>query len=207
MGTRTVRAVQLTVLGLLAGVGLLASPAHAQEGEAFITVDQAHPASGSTHYFVSVTDAAGDLVTDTEVTATPISPDGEEGETVTLTGDGSGVFQGSVPMNDPGEWTVRFTSSDPAGTTEATQRVSAASTPIESVPPDDTGTPEAGTPETGSDDTAAPAVTEDDDSSALPLVLLLVGLAAVAVLAVVLYLRSGPEDGVTPPPAGDSAPD
>lgn len=196
------RALQLTVLALV-GVGLLAPPAGAQEGEATITVDQAHPAPGSTHYFVGVTDAEGEPVTDAEVTATPISPDGEEGAPVTLQSSGDGVYQGAVPMDEPGEWTVRFTSADPAGSSEATQQVSAAQTPIESVPTDD--------------GTAAPGATEDDDSdSILPLILLLGGLAAVAILAVVLYLRATPGDtapdtttpdaGTPPPPDGDTAP-
>lgn len=189
------RALQLTVLALV-GVGLLAPPAGAQEGEAFITVDQAHPAPGSTHYFVSVTDAEGEPVSDTEVTATPISPDGEEGETVTFESSGDGVYQGPVAMNDPGEWTVRFESEDPPGTTEATQMVSAAQTPIESVPTD-----------ADADGNDATASEEDDDSSsALPLILLLGGLAAVAALAVVLFLRGAPDETPTATPDADTTP-
>lgn len=186
------RALQFAVLALV-GVGLLAPPAGAQEDEAFVTVDQAHPAQGSTHYFVSVADADGEPVTDAEVTATPISPNGEEGETVALASSGDGVYEGPVPMNEPGEWTVRFESDDPAGSTDATQLVSAAQTPIESVPTDGDGT------STTSED--------DDSSSTLPLILLLGGLAAVAVLAVVLFLRGAPDEPPTATPDADTTPD
>jgi len=170
-------------------VALLAAPAQAQADEAFITVDQAHPATGSTHYFVSVTDAEGSPITDTEVVATPIDPDGGERDPVTLDSSGDGIYQGLVPMNDPGEWTIRFTTADPPGSTDHVQQVAAANTSIESVPPTDSDVTIEPTP-----DTTAPATEEatdeDSDSNALPLILLLAALLAAAAIATTLFLRT-----------------
>ncbi|HEY8545108.1 MAG TPA: FixH family protein [Acidimicrobiales bacterium] len=205
MWTRTVRATLLAAAVALAGVGLAASPAGAQEGDASITVDQAHPGPGSTHYFVSVTDASGAPVNDAEVTATPIGPDGEEGEPVTLQQSGEGIYQGAVPMTDPGEWTVRFESVDPPGTGETTQQVADDGT---STGDGSSNGSSAGTgSDDGADDTAAAAADDedDDDSSVLALVLLLAGLAAVAVLAVVLFVRGGKDDTPASPDTEDGA--
>lgn len=103
-----------------AALVLVLSPggAAAQEGDAAITVEQAHPANASVHYFVKLAadGGEGDPIDGATVTATPTRADGTAGQPVTLDPDGEGVYQGSVPLSESGEWTVVFTSTEPEAT-------------------------------------------------------------------------------------------
>ena len=155
----------LVALGLALMVALAAAttPASAQEGDATLVVDQAHPAPGSTHYFV-ILEADGTPVDDAEVTATPVDPDGNEGDPVVLSPAGDGVYQGVVLMDTPGEWTVEFASTDPEASAEHVQEMTAS------------GTPSPGTGES------------DDGNGAAPFVLIIVAVAAVLVLGAVVYV-------------------
>lgn len=83
-----------------------------QEGDATITVEQAHPARTTVHYFVAL-EAGGEPVDGATITATPTSSDGTEGTAVTLDADGGGIYQGSVTLSEEGDWTVDFTSTGP----------------------------------------------------------------------------------------------
>ena len=194
---------------LLVAVALgtfLSSPASAHGGDPVITVDQVHPAQGSTHYFVRMTWEDGDPITDGSLTATPIAPDGTEGDLVVLESSGDGIYQGAVAMDGPGTWTVRFTTVDPPGSMETTQVVegpttTAAPTTTTTAVPETTAPATSEQTVTTQDTTADEAAagdteSDDDSSSALPLVI--GGIVLVAVLAGGAYLltrRKPPTDG------------
>lgn len=197
---------------LLVAVALgtfLSSPASAHGGDPVITVDQVHPAQGSTHYFVKMTWDDGDPIADGSLTATPIAPDGTEGELVVLETTGDGIFQGAVAMDQPGTWTVRFTTVEPPGSLETTQVVEG---PATTEAPTTTAVAETTSPTTAAPDTTeAPADTgevatgttdeesDDDSSSALPLIL--GGIVLLAIVAAAIYAvtrRKPPTDGDGP---------
>jgi hypothetical protein len=235
MGTPTKRTAErarhprsiLSLAGLVLAtfLGLTASTAGAQGEEAVITVDQAHPASGATHYYVTVIAAGGEPVDGASVTATPIAPDGTQGEAVTLDADGGGVYQGLVPMPSPGSWTIRFTSTNPSATIDHTEVVEGEA-PAPTAPP--TTSPPAPAPTqstttvaettTSVDDTdddegdeEATTTTEGDDSDdSSPLPLILGGVALIVVLGGFLYMatrRSSDEpDELAPPDTDDDTP-
>jgi hypothetical protein len=110
-------AVAATALVVATGLALGTAPASAavpqQEGDATITVEQAHPARTTVHYFVSL-EADGEAVDGATIVATPTDSGGTEGTPVTLTGDGGGIYQGSVTLSEDGDWTVDFVSTDPS---------------------------------------------------------------------------------------------
>jgi hypothetical protein len=197
---------------LLVAVALgtfLSSPASAHGGDPVITVDQVHPGQGSTHYFVKMTWDDGDPIADGSLTATPIAPDGTEGELVVLETTGDGIFQGAVPMDGPGTWTVRFTTVEPPGSLETTQVVEGPATteapattaaPETTAAPDTTAAPETTEAPADTDDEVATGTadeeSDDDSSSALPLILggiVLLAIAAAAIYAVTR--RNPPTDG------------
>ena len=196
---------------LLVAVALgtfLSSPASAHGGDPVITVDQVHPGAGSTHYFVTMTWDDGDPIADGSLTATPIAPDGTEGELVVLETTGDGIYQGPVPMDAPGTWTVRFTSVDPPGSIETTRVVEG---PPTTEAPTTTAASETTSPTTAAPDTTeAPGDTDDetaandeesddDSSSALPLIL--GGIVLLAIVAAAVYAvtrRKPPTDGDGP---------
>jgi hypothetical protein len=114
-------AVAATALVVATGLGTASASPSApavpavpvQEGDATITVEQAHPARTTVHYFVSL-EAGGEAVDGATIVATPIDSGGAEGTPVTLTGDGGGIYQGSVTLAEEGDWTVEFASTDPS---------------------------------------------------------------------------------------------
>ena len=113
----------------LAGAGLLRGPpAGAQQGEGIINLEAAHPAGTSVHFIVRVTwESDGHPATDSVVTATARGSDGTELTPVTLAPvDDEGRYANAIDFGSPGTWMVRFTSSDPAATTEVTATVEAA---------------------------------------------------------------------------------
>lgn len=234
MGTPTKRTAErarhprtiLSLAGLVLAtfLGLTAGTAGAQGEEAVITVDQAHPASGATHYYVTVIAAGGEPVEGASVTATPIAPDGTQGEAVTFDSDGGGVYQGLVPMPSPGSWTIRFTSTNPSATIDHTEVVEGEA-PTPTAPP--TTSPPAPAPtqatttvpettttvadDSDEDDEQATTTTEGDDSDdSSPLPLILGGVALIVVLGGFLYLatrRSSDEpDELAPPDSDGDAP-
>jgi hypothetical protein len=93
-------------------VVLSPSGALAQDGDPALSVQQAHPANTSVHYFVELK-AGGDPVDGATVTATPTAADGTAGEAVPFSADGDGIYQGSVPLSESGQWTVTFTATNP----------------------------------------------------------------------------------------------
>lgn len=179
MTTRPLTLGRGVLLAALALATILAGPASAHDGDPVITVDQAHPADGSTHYFVKVVYSDdGDPVNGLSLTATPIAPDGTEGALVTMTGAGEGIYQGEVPMASPGTWKVRFTSVDPPGSLEHTQVVAGPTTTAAPSTTATTAAPETTAPPTSAADTDTDIDTEetaadsdDDSSSALPLII------------------------------------
>ena len=206
MKMRPILLVRGVLLVALALGTFLSSPASAHGGDPVITVDQVHPAQGSTHYFVRMTWEDGDPITDGSLTATPIAPDGTEGDLVVLESSGDGIYQGAVAMDGPGTWTVRFTTVDPPGSMETTQVVegpttTAAPTTTTTAVPETTAPATSEQTVTTQDTTADEAAagdteSDDDSSSALPLVI--GGIVLVAVLAGGAYLltrRKPPTDG------------
>jgi hypothetical protein len=104
----------------------LAAPAQ-EGGDAGIKVEQSHPATTSVHYFVKLASDGGDgdPIDGATLTATPTSPDGTAGEPVTLTADGDGVYEGSVPLSDSGDWTVDFAATNPDASLSYQQKMPA----------------------------------------------------------------------------------
>jgi hypothetical protein len=109
------------------GFGLVPTLAGAQEGGATISVEQSHPASDSVHYIVQVTEG-GQPVEGATVTATATGEDGTAGQPVTLSAGTDGQYQGTVELGEEGTWTIRFESTDPAGSLDYTQEMPAEST-------------------------------------------------------------------------------
>jgi hypothetical protein len=119
--------IAVTVAALAAAGLLLGPPAGAQQGEGIINLEAAHPAGTSVHFIVRVTwESDGQPATDSVVTATARGSDGTELSPVTLAPvDDEGRYANAIDFGSPGTWTVRFTSSDPAATTEVTATVEA----------------------------------------------------------------------------------
>ena len=203
-----VRGLLLAALALATATVLsAAAAAAAPAGDADITVTQAHPLQGSTHFFVSLAGPDGEPVADSSMTATPIGPDGVERPAMAMEESSDGEFQGAVPMPEPGTWTVRFTTTDPAASTEATQVVEGASTPqaptsaaVPATPvpaPTTEGTTPATTAEPDTTEVAAPTASDDSDDG-LGMGLLVVGglmvLAAVIGAGIALTRKPKPSD-------------
>lgn len=173
-----------------------AAPAGAHDGTAEIEVDAAHPSTESVHFIVKVTwEDDGHPAAEATVTARATSPSGEDGDPVTLEPQGNpeedGLYQGSVDMSEPGDWTVLFSSLDPDGDLEHTETIAAEEEPAvtttevpeeseESEEPAEE--PEPTVVQTNPD--ADLTVEEGDDSDDGPSLALL--LAAFAVLGVVV---------------------
>jgi hypothetical protein len=184
----------------------------AHGGDGVIEVEAAHPTSTGVHFIVRLTyQNDGDPVSGATVTATAVGPDGQETDPVELSPSDAGGYQGSVDMPEPGQWTVRFRSADPAATLEqATEIPEAASG-------DETGGDGGGTPATddgfapADDDTGDSEAAGEDDSGSdgLP-VLLIVAAAVVAVGGLFTGLRivrrtnpTAPSAASEPAAAGD----
>jgi hypothetical protein len=147
-------AVILTACGMVLAGGTVA----AQGSGASLTIDAAHPASTSVHYFVDLRDGDGQPVEGATVTATPTSEDGTEGTPVTLTpAPNPGVYQGSVELSAQGLWTVTFESSEPE----------ASLTHSQDMPAGGQGSVEG----------------EDDDGGGSAVVVVVAGIVVVALLA------------------------
>lgn len=155
---RLLRGTMVTAAVAVATLVTAAPVVGAQEDEATLTVDQVHPAGGSVHYIVELTDADGEAVEGATVTATPTSPSGAEGATTTLGETGDGVYEGPVQMDINGDWTVIFESSAPAARLEHDQTI-----PVT-------------------------AATEEDEGSGSTVVVMLAGLFVVAVGAIVTWV-------------------
>ena len=215
MKMRPILLIRGVLLVTLALGTFLSLPASAHGGDPVITVDQVHPGQGSTHYFIRMTWEDGDPITDGSLTATPIAPDGTEGDLVVLESSGDGIYQGAVPMDGPGTWTVRFTTVDPAGSMETTQVVEGptATTAAPTTTTTTTAAPETTAPATSeqtvttqstADDEAAAGDAESDDDSGSALPLVIGGIVLLAVVAGGAYLltrRKPPTDGDTEDPA------
>jgi YtkA-like len=215
--------VALAAVVVALALGFAAAPAGAHEGDAIVTLEAAHPAGLSIHYFVRVTwENDGHPANDATVTATAIGPDGTQLTPVTLTpADDDGRYEGVVDYPAAGTWTLRLTSIDPTGTLEQTQEVAAApaTEPAEDAsevttapdggfaPADDgTGdTGEAGDAGGSGDDAAAAADSDGGSDSGMP-VYLIVAAAAVAVIGVATAVnivrrkRVAPSGGGATPP-------
>jgi hypothetical protein len=110
----------------LAAAGLLPGPtAWAQEGRGVITLEATHPAGTSVHFIVRVTWANdGRPANDAVITATAVGADGTQLTPVTLApADNDGRYANAIEFGSPGTWTVRFASTNPTGTSEATAEV------------------------------------------------------------------------------------
>jgi YtkA-like len=175
------------VLGGLALVVGAASAAGAHGGPGVLEVEAAHPTSTGVHYIVALTyENDGDAATGATVTATPISPSGEEGAAATLAPAEEGTYEGPVDMPDPGQWTVRFESTEPPATLERTATISETTTTTTPTTGAD-GESEGFAP--ADDGTGDSAAGDDDSGSDSMPILLIVVAAAVAIGGVVTALR------------------
>jgi hypothetical protein len=112
----------------ISALGLVPSPALAQDsggGNPAISVQQAHPAETSMHYFVKLAskDGKGDPIDGATITATPTKAGGSAGTPSTLQADGSGIYEGSVPLSKTGSWTITFASTNPEATLSYEQKM------------------------------------------------------------------------------------
>lgn len=120
--------------GLLAvGVAALvavAPVAAAHEGKAIINVEtEVNQPAGTDYIIRAIWNNDGHPAADATVTATPIEPTGVNGTPIAFTArDEDGRYGGFVPMPSPGQWTVRFTVVEPAGTLEVSRDVAATTT-------------------------------------------------------------------------------
>ncbi|HEY8523652.1 MAG TPA: FixH family protein [Acidimicrobiales bacterium] len=168
-----------------------AVPAHGDGG--LLAVEAAHPTPTGFHYIVRLTyQADGHAVSGATVTATPVAPDGTEGEPVTLAPyDDDGRYQGAIDMTQPGSWTVRFASADPEAAAEATAEIETPATTDPDAPDggatgfapadDGTGLSAAEEDESGGDG--------DDGGSSFPILLVVVA-AVVAIGGLFTALRT-----------------
>jgi hypothetical protein len=194
----------VTLVTALLAFGAWASPAAAHDGEAVVTVEQAHPEGLGVHYVVLVTWADdGHPATDATVTATAVSPDGAQLTPVTLNAvDGEGHYAGVVQYPNPGAWTLRVTSIEPTGAAEQAQDVAA----VAPTPPPDEGGEVTGEAEGGfapADDDAGDAAADEggSDDDEMPVYLIVAALAVVvigAVTAVNIIRRNRPAGGGGP---------
>ena len=105
---RVITLVAVLLGGLALGVGG-ASPAGAHGDAGVLEVEAVHPTTTGAHFIVQLTyENDGEAVSGAEVTATAVSPSGEELAPVTLSPAADGSYQGPVDMPDPGQWTVRI---------------------------------------------------------------------------------------------------
>lgn len=189
----------VVVLGALAlGVGA-APAARAHGGDGVLELEAAHPTTTGVHVIVQLTyQNDGDAVSGATVTATPISPSGEELEAVTLSPAAAGSYQGPVDMPDTGRWTVRFASVEPPATLEETVEVEATSTSTSPASGEDEGAAGFAPADDGTGDSAA----DDGDSGSdgVP-ILLVVAAAVVAIGGVITALRIVLRNRPTPTPA------
>jgi hypothetical protein len=131
--------IALAVAAIVAGGVLGGPPAEAQEGEGIIALEAAHPAGTSVHFIVRVTwENDGHPAADAVVTATAVASDGTQLTPVTLAPiDDDGRYANAIDFGSPGSWTVRFTSIDPTGIGEVTQKVEATAGDDAATPGDD----------------------------------------------------------------------
>lgn len=216
-------------LGLLAPVAVAAALAgapavHAQAGAPGLAVEAVHPLSGGEfHFIVTLSDANGDPLAGTTVTATPTSPGGTSGATVALPSAGDGTYQGPVALPEDGTWRVHITSADPAAevdygyavtgdtgtpvtqpTTTVPATTAATTLPATQAPTTAPAT-SAATTTPAAAETAAQA-DEDDDSGFPIVVLVIVGAALVVALAgVPLALRTIRNANADRPSGSDGA--
>jgi hypothetical protein len=96
------------------------------EGDAAISLEGRHPmAPGQVHYVVRITwSGDGHPAVGSTVTATLLDAFGTPLSTVTLDPmDADGRYGGTVTFPSEGLWTVRFTSSLPAGSLDAVEQL------------------------------------------------------------------------------------
>jgi hypothetical protein len=215
-------AALLALLGAaVLGLGPVAGPAGAHDGDAVLAVE-VHPAGQSIHYIVRVTWANdGHAALDATVTATAVAPDGTQLTPVPLVpADEDGRYAGVVDYPAPGAWTVRITSIDPTGTLEQPQEVTAtAPTQAPDVTtgdaseggfaPADDGTGASAEESGDSADGAAQAPASEDagsdgDDAGFP-VLLVVAAAAVVLVGAVTAVNIIRRTRGTPPAGGPPA--
>jgi hypothetical protein len=218
---RSVAALLALLGAAVLGLGPVAGPAGAHEGDAVLAVE-VHPAGQSIHYIVRVTWANdGHAAVGATVTATALAPDGTQLTPVALApADDDGRYAGVLEYPAPGMWTLRITSIEPDGTLEQPQEVTAtAPTQAPDVttgeatdggfaPADDgTGT-SADESGDGTDGAAhAPASEEagtDGDDGGFP-VLLVVAAAAVVLVGAVIAANIIRRTRATPPAGGPAA--
>lgn len=104
--------------------GAAASPSH--DGYGVIDLEGRHPAEGGTvHYVVRVTwSEDGHPAEGSTVTAALLDAFGNTLSTVTLDPmDADGRYSGTVAFPTEGLWTVRFTSSVPAGSLDVVEQL------------------------------------------------------------------------------------
>lgn len=231
------RVIAATVLTTaLLGSWYGGAPAGAHEGDGTITVDAAHPSASSVHYIVEVIfDDDQHPAPEATVTARATSPDGEDGDVVELVLDDEdeGLYQGTVPFDEPGEWTVVFSSLEPQAELEHSQTFPADDEAAEPEEGDDEGQdegegegpadtvveepleePEPEVEQTNPDANLTVSEGEDDDDDDDPsLALLLLAFAVLgAVVAGVFWLvirrktPAGDEAAAATGPAGDEDP-
>jgi hypothetical protein len=170
--------IAVAVTAIAAASVLGGPPARAQDGEAIITLEAAHPAGTSVHFIVRVTwGNDGHPAANAVVAATAVGSDGTQLAPVTLAPiDDDGRYANAIDFGSPGSWTVRFTSIDPTGTSEVTQTVEAAGDDAAASGDDGEGGFAPADDDTGASGGAAAS---DGGDSGMPI--WLVGAAAVVV--------------------------
>jgi hypothetical protein len=105
-------------------IGAWAPTAGAHDGGAVIEVDTAHDIPGGVHFTLEVTwEDDGHPAAGATVTATAEGPDGGSAGPVPFEEDAEGVYEGTVEMEEPGDWTVTFAALGPDGTLDHTHPV------------------------------------------------------------------------------------
>ena len=185
------RRAVLTAGAALVLLLIYSSPASADSGDPVFTVESArNDGPDATTYLLRVTWANdGHAVQGATITATPIAPDGGVRTPVNFTAvDEDGRYEATALFDEPGAWTVRFTSVNPVGTLEVTRQV-AASTTTTTTEDSATTTAEVPPQTAVANDDAAATGDEDDGSSTTPVIVVATLVLAAFVAAVVLVVR------------------
>jgi hypothetical protein len=172
---------------VLVGVSV---PVSAHEGDGIITVESGDVTGSVATYQVRLTwQNDGHPALDATVTATALrAADGQAQTPVSMSpADEDGRYRASLELA-PGDWTVRFTSVTPAGTTEVPLSIAELATTTTDATTTTTGA-------TTSTSVAGVVVSSDDDSglsTAAVVGLAAVGLVALAAIGLALRARSRP---------------
>jgi hypothetical protein len=191
------------LMAAVAALVLLASPAsaHGDEGTMeVVTAEEAGPLEIRAEVGVLYAND-DDLATEADVTVTATGPGGETVGPEPVELDHDAVYAATLTVPSAGTWTLAFTSENPAATVETTVDVTGESTttgaPTTSAPPTTELSPATTAPSTASTDASVTDDTadEDEDSSALPIVIgLLVVLAIAGAAIVAIRNRRTPEE-------------